>query len=67
MSDKILARFSRGQGAMGVDFIDYYICKGEIIKRQWGMGGETKSKVKSIPKSIDGYKCVTERELSANL
>lgn len=56
VSEKYLARFRSGTGAMGSKFIDFYECKGEIIRHRHEMGGQDKRIVKSIPDSIDGYR-----------
>lgn len=41
---------------MDSNFIDYSKDGNSIIKHEWAMGGETKSKVKSVPSSISGYR-----------
>lgn len=50
-----LRRFKQGNGAMSANFIDYYRQGQSIVRREWGMGGETKTKVKSVPSKINGY------------
>lgn len=55
-----LRRFKQGNGAMAANFIDYYREGQFIIKHEWSMGGETKTKVKSVPSKIDGHVEVKE-------
>jgi len=50
-----LAKFRAENGAMATNAIDYYQIGDEIIKHEWGIGGETKRRVYSVPNEIEGY------------
>lgn len=52
---KLLAKFRKGTTPMDSDFIEYRKDGDLIIKKQYGMGGQSKQTVKTIPHSIDGY------------
>lgn len=60
MSGKYLARFRSGGSAMDSNFIDFYETKDGIVRHHYGMGGQDKKIVKSIPDSIDGYSKITQ-------
>ena len=49
------AKFRQGEGPMAMSAIDFYKEDNQIIKHEWAMGGETKTKVKSVPDNIHGY------------
>lgn len=52
---KVIATFRKGTTPMDSDFIEYRKEGDLIIKKQWGMGGQSRKEVETIPESIDGY------------
>lgn len=57
-----LARFRQGHGSMLQNAIDFFKDnEGNIICHEWAMGGETKTKVSTVPKSIDGFIAIETR------
>ena len=51
----LIAKFRKGTAPMDSDFIEFIKVGDLIIKKQYGMGGQSKETVKKIPYSIDGY------------
>ena len=51
----LIAKFRKGTTPMDTDFIEYSKDGDLIIEKRWGMGGQSKQAVETIPESIDGY------------
>ena len=52
-----LAEFRQGNGPMAMNAIDFYRNeKGEIVQRDWAMGGQSEKIVNSVPDSIKDYR-----------
>ena len=52
---RYLAKFRKGNGAMGLSAIDFYEESCVIVRHEWSMGGESREVVDSVPVAIKGY------------
>ena len=58
---KLISEFRQSYGSLCQNAIDFYQTDKGILRHSWAMGGEDKVIVKSVPKSIKGYRKLEDK------